>query len=138
MDGDEDDQEDAATPSNAPEAISRAVSESVLKTEPPSKVPSPKPHPLSISFQASDIVADVDTLENALKPLESDIVAVVDIPEELNTDVLPQLDMSALGPDGTGFESTGDLTQMQPDDTLLGGEMMDDSISDDPFALPPP
>ncbi|KAI0034003.1 hypothetical protein K488DRAFT_77564 [Vararia minispora EC-137] len=136
VEGDDDDQEEAGTPSNAPEGISRAASESQLKTEPPSKLPSPKPHPLSISFQPSDATDGVE-LDDSLKVLDGSMEAQVDVPGDLNSDTLPDLDMSTLGPDGTSFEAAGDLTQLQSEDALLGGEMMDTSMADDPFAIPP-
>jgi hypothetical protein len=43
-----------------------------------------------------------------------------------------ELDLSALGPDGT---LPGDLSQLQPEDSLLGGPLIDQS--EDPFSKPP-
>lgn len=45
------------------------------------------------------------------------------------------LDLSGLGPDGEAFESAHDLSQMEPNDIILGGNMMDDSM--DPFSTDP-
>lgn len=45
------------------------------------------------------------------------------------------LDLSGLGPDGEAFESAHDLSQMEPTDAILGGNMMDESM--DPFASEP-
>ena len=117
------DQEDNAQ-SVPPEATSREVSEPIIpKEEPPSKVPSPKPHPLSISFRPGDLDTPDD---ETMKGLES---------ETLTTEGLADIDMSQLGPDGTAFEETQDLTQIQSADALLGWEIMDSSIND-AFTLP--
>lgn len=45
------------------------------------------------------------------------------------------LDLSGLGPDGEAFESAHDLSQMEAEDALLGGNIMDASM--DPFAQEP-
>lgn len=45
------------------------------------------------------------------------------------------LDLSGLGPDGEAFESAHDLSQMEPNDAILGGNIMDDSM--DPFSTDP-
>ena len=138
VEGDEDVEQEDASQSVQPDTVSRDVSEPIIpKDELPSKASSPKPHPLSISFQppplASDQVGD-DGLDNPLQGLEDDLTGQVDVGDTLVTPDLVGLDLSQLGPDGTAFEATGDLTEMDPGDTILGGNI----LADDPFAMPPP
>ena len=143
VEGDEDVEQEDATQSIAPEPVSRDMSEPIVpKDELPSKVSSPKPHPLSISFQpplASEQVGD-DGLENPLQGLEDDLTNQVDVGDTLGTTLgttdLVDLDLSQLGPDGTAFEAAGDLTEMEPGDNLLGGDILDASMAD-PFAMQP-
>jgi hypothetical protein len=136
------DEEDQAQ-SVPPEPISRDVSEPVLpKEELPSKVSSPKPHPLSISFGPplpSEQPDDDDGLSGALQGLEDDLAAgAVDVAEALGATDLADLGLGQLGPDGTAFDAAGDLTQLQSADGILGGEIvLDATMSDDPFAIPP-
>jgi len=133
--GDEDVEQEDATQSIQPEPVSRDISEPIVpKDELPSKVSTPKPHPLSISFQpplASEQGGD-DGLDNPLQGLEDvDLTDQVDVGDTLGTTNLADLDLSQLGPDGTAFEAAGDLTEMEPGDNLLGGDIM----TDDPFAM---
>jgi hypothetical protein len=137
VEGDEDVEQEDATQSIQPEPVSRDVSEPIIpKDELPSKVSTPKPHPLSISFQpplASEQGGD-DGLDNPLQGLEDDLTDQVGVGDTLvDTTNLVDLDLSQLGPDGTAFEAAGDLTEMEPGDNLLGGDIM----TDDPFALQP-
>ena len=135
VEGDEDVEQEDASQSIQPEPVSRDVSEPIVpKDELPSKVSSPKPHPLSISFQpplASEQGGD-DVLDNPLQGLEDDLTDQVDVGDTLTTNLV-DLDLSQLGPDGTGFEGAGDLTEMEAGDNLLGTEIM----VDDPFAIEP-
>ena len=138
------DEEDQAQ-SVPPEPISRDVSEPILpKEELPSKVSSPKPHPLSISFGPplpSEQPDDDDDggLSGALQGLEDDLAAgAVDVADALGATDLVDLGLAQLGPDGTAFDAAGDLTQLQSADGILGGEIvLDATMSDDPFAIPP-
>jgi hypothetical protein len=94
-----------------------------------SKPPTPQPPPLSISFQPE---AETDDVLDASLAVGVDGVGVgVDdgTPGEVDVEAL---DMSALGPDGTAFEAAHDLTQMEGEDALMGGVLMDQT--DDPFA----
>ncbi|KAH9035051.1 hypothetical protein EDB84DRAFT_1269627 [Lactarius hengduanensis] len=140
VEGDEDVEQEDATQSIPPEPVSRDISEPIIpKDELPSKVSSPKPHPLSISFQpplASEQVGD-DGLDNPLQGLGDDLTDQVDVGDTLDTADLVDLDLSQLGPDGTAFEAAGDLTEMVPGDNLLGGDILDTSMVEDPFAMPP-
>ncbi|KAI9444720.1 hypothetical protein H4582DRAFT_1805228 [Lactarius indigo] len=142
VEGDEDVEQEDATQSIPPEPVSRDISEPIIpKDELPSKVSSPKPHPLSISFQpplASEQVGD-DGLDNPLQGLGDDLTDQVDVGDTLGTADLVDLDLSQLGPDGTAFEAAGDLTAMEPGDNLLqvGGDILDSSLVDDPFAMQP-
>ena len=134
-------QEDQAA-SVAPEPISRDVSEPILpKEELPSKVSSPKPHPLSISFGPpipSEQPDDDDGLSGALQGLEDDLAGAVGVADPLSTADLVDLDLAQLGPDGTAFDGAGDLTQLQSADSILRGDIvLDATMSDDPFAIPP-
>jgi len=105
---------------------SREVSEPLQPRE-ESKPATPKPHPLSVSFQApspSPAPQD-DGLDDSLKPTVGDL--------DLSGDLA--LDMSGIGPDGEPFESTGDISQLQSGDALLGGgPLLDETMADDPFA----
>ncbi|THH18567.1 hypothetical protein EW146_g2443 [Bondarzewia mesenterica] len=130
------DQEEPAQ-SVAPDTASRDVSEPVTISKEESKAPSPKPHPLSISFQPPDLPESTDdVLDDSLKALDGNLDATVDVTNALDPDVMADLDMSQLGPDGTAFEAANDLSQIEATDTLLGGEMMDQSLVSDPFAEP--
>jgi hypothetical protein len=93
---------------------------------------------MSMEDSVADTPAESDGIDTTLQPLEgpSSVVALGDvgtlkIPTANDADDLADLDMTALGPDGAQFETAGDLTQLQPADTLLGGEVMDESS--DPF-----
>lgn len=142
------DQDEQATSVGA-EAASRAVSEPVLAQESEDVTPAlPKPHPLSMSLVPDSptpaLEVDGSVLDGDLKTLESsndvpEALSVVGgtslhVPEELGGDI-EDLDMSQLGPDGTQFEDSGDLSQLQAADSLLGGEVM--NSSDDPFQSVP-
>ncbi|KAN0134266.1 hypothetical protein V8E53_007764 [Lactarius tabidus] len=136
VEGDEDVEQEDASQSIQPEPVSRDMSEPMIpKDELPSKVSSPKPHPLSISFQPPLVPEQVgDGLDNPLQGLGDDLTDQVDVGDTLGTADLVDLDLSQLGPDGTGFEATGDLTEMVPgDDLLVGGDILDA----DPFAMEP-
>ncbi len=145
--GDDEDQDEVASASQAGQAsasISRAISEPVTPQVQEETVR--KPHPLSMSVvpdspSATQTTIDEDALDAALKPLEDNLeipalvtgVDDVTLPD-LGADALADLTMTELGPDGTQFETAGDLTQIQGTDALLGGEMMDQS--GDPFNPP--
>jgi hypothetical protein len=140
VEGDEDVEQEDPTHSAPTEPISRDMSEPVLPKELPSKVSSPKPHPLSISF-APDLAPEQadDGLSGALQGLEDELAGQVDVADTLGaTADLVDLDLSQLGPDGTAFGAAGDLTQLQSTDGILGGDIvLDASMSDDPFVIPP-
>lgn len=87
--------------------------------DPPSKLPSPKPKLLMSLQPSSNLGGDDrgDGLDDSLTPLESNMGEKKDI----------ELEISALGPDGIPLESAHDLTQMDVEDVLTGGPMMDDS-----------
>lgn len=133
VEGDEDVEQEDASQSVQPDPASRDMSEPIIpKDELPSKVSSPKPHPLSISFQPPLASEQVDDgLDNPLQGLGDDLTDTVDVGNTLGTTDLVDLDLSQLGPDGTGFEATGDLTEMDPGDILVAGDILDT----DPFAM---
>ncbi|KAF8274003.1 hypothetical protein EI94DRAFT_1794655 [Lactarius quietus] len=141
VEGDEDVEQEDASQSIQPDTASRDVSEPIIpKDELPSKVSSPKPHPLSISFQPPLVSEQVgDGLDNPLQGLEDDLTGQVDVGDTLVPADLVDLDLSQLGPDGTAFEAAGDLTEMEPGDNLLvGGNILDAGMADDPFTMQPP
>ncbi|KAI5124181.1 hypothetical protein M0805_000986 [Coniferiporia weirii] len=148
-DGDDDMEQDDPAASIAPDVASRAVSEPAAAPQ-ESEEATPalsKPHPLSMSLVPDSPTPapelDETSLDAGLKPLDSQLdesSALDDGVAGTSLQVLPELsgdigvgdlDMSQLGPDGTQFEGTGDLTQLQGTDALLGGEVMDGST--DPF-----
>ena len=131
VDGDDDMDQDEAAGSTAPDMTPGPMSRDVSEPAPappdaddPTK-PSPKPHPLSISFQPPTPTpqADDDVLDESLLPQEGELGGTMG------------LDMAGMGPDGEPFESSGDLSQLQQSDALLGGPLMDQSM-EDPFATP--
>ncbi|EJD03683.1 uncharacterized protein FOMMEDRAFT_120839 [Fomitiporia mediterranea MF3/22] len=148
QEGDDDMEQDDQTNSVAPDSASRAVSEPVtLPQEPEDATPAPpKRHPLSMSLVPGSPTPppelDESALNTDLNPLDpavDDTVALDDTPGtslqvppelELGGDIT-DLDMTQLGPDGEPFEGAGELAQLQPTDTLLGGEALDESS--DPF-----
>jgi hypothetical protein len=140
VEGDEDVEQEDPAQSVPPEGISRDTSEPILpKEELPSKVSSPKPHPLSISFQPTlPSEQDDDGLGGALQGLDdlNDPVNVVD-PLDPTVTGLVDLDLTQLGADGTAFEDAGDLTQIEPTDSILGANILDAGITDDPFVMQP-
>jgi len=87
--------------------------------DPPSKLPSPSPKLLMSLQPSSDLGGDDrgDGLDEMLTPLESNMGEKKDI----------ELEISGLGPDGIPLESAHDLTQMDVEDVLTGGPLMDDS-----------
>jgi len=144
VEGDDDVEQEDQAQSVPPEPISRDTSEPILpKEELPSKVSSPKPHPLSIVSFGSPLPSEQvdDGLSSALQGLEDElaVAGTVDVEDPLGQADLVNLDLSQLGPDGTAFDDeTGDLTQLQSADSILGGDIvLDASMSDDPFGIPP-
>jgi len=99
----------------------------------PSKPSSPKPQPLSMSLEPSSElpVHQPGVLDVSLKPFDN-AIDVGDVGHSLDPEDVTELDMSTLGPDGTAFEVVHDLTQLEGQDILLGGALMDQSV--DPFA----
>lgn len=157
VDGDEDlDQEqDEAAPTADPDSATQEIPDSTavntevqptpahpLSPNPPSPsllpdVPSPNRHLLSLQLDQPVLEEAHDVLDASLKPLDTTMDAVVDV-GQMDTegvdvsDMVNEMDMSSLGPDGITFENAHDLTQIEGEDTLLGGSMMDSSM--DPFA----
>lgn len=157
------DQDDRATSIGQGAPASRAVSEPVAPTD-AEGTPAPqrhKPHPLSMSLvpgsPSPPANGNGESSENVeiteLKPMETtsmDVVSgelsvpdendvgetILQVPLELEGDSVDivDLNMAELGPDGAQFEGTGDLSQLQESDSLLGGEALDQSI--DPFVEP--
>lgn len=98
---------------------------------------SPNRHLLSLQPDQPVLEESHDVLDASLKPLDTAMDAVVDV-GQMDTegvdvsDIVNEMDMSSLGPDGITFEGAHDLTQMEDEDALLGGPMLDNSL--DPFA----
>jgi hypothetical protein len=139
VEGDEDVEQEDPAQSVPPEGMSRDTSEPILpKDELPSKVSSPKPHPLSISFQPTlPSEQDDDGLGGALQGLD-DLSDPVNVVDPLDPTVTGLLDLTQLGADETTFEGAGDLTQIEPTDSILGANILDAGIvTDDPFVMQP-
>lgn len=131
------DQDEAELVSVIPPASQPDVTDTTtIQDEISSKPPSPQPQ-LSMSLQTSselNIDRPGDTLDASLNPLDTDM-ADLDVGVALgDKDGIVALDMSGLGPDGLGLESSHDLSQMEETDVLIGGPMMPQT--DDPFAEP--
>ncbi|KZT08193.1 uncharacterized protein LAESUDRAFT_811662 [Laetiporus sulphureus 93-53] len=136
VDGDEEMDQDEANTSVAPETtpISRDVSEPAAEgKEIESKPDTPKPHPLSISFRPSSPTPLPDSINEPMQPSGVALDSAV-VTDDLGDGI--SLDMSGMGPDGEPFEGAQDLSQLQAGDALLGGGLMDETMDDDPFALP--
>jgi hypothetical protein len=131
------DQDEAEAVSVVPPASQPDVTDAIaIQDEISSKPPSPLPQ-LSMSLQTSSelsIDRPGDTLDASLNPLDTDM-ADIDVGVALgDKDGIVELDMSGLGPDGLGLESSHDLSQMEESDALIGGPLMPET--DDPFAEP--
>ncbi|KAG6911588.1 hypothetical protein DXG01_011891 [Tephrocybe rancida] len=97
-----------------------------------SKPPSPKPQ-LSMSLQDnSELEADV--LDASLKPMDEDLDVALGLGDPGIPGDVMELDMSGLGPDGLGLESSHDLSQLDGADALIGAQVLDES--EDPFGHP--
>lgn len=98
---------------------------------PAADAPSPTAHTLSFQLdQSAEDEAHDDALDASLKPLDSVMDSVGDVSGDGAG--LADIDISALGPDGVAFEGAHDLTQVEAEDVLLGGPLMDSTM--DPFA----
>lgn len=93
--------------------------------------PSPKPH-LTLTQSSSELDATVNdeglNQDPSLNLDSSMDVASVDDKKAL------ELDISGLGPDGLQLGSAHDLSQLDPQDALLGGPLIDEG--GDPFVAP--
>ncbi|KAF5368588.1 hypothetical protein D9758_002334 [Tetrapyrgos nigripes] len=152
VDGDDEDNEEPQE--------SVTVPPSVRATEPPeaqgaqsrsqepeevSKPPSPKAPQLSLqnptldenAFGSGENVLDGINGENVLDGIGGENILDGMNGEEkidmgVNDDGGMQLDMSGLGPDGLPLEAAHSLVQLEGEDALMGGPMMDNTM--DPFA----
>lgn len=64
--------------------------------------------------------------------VDVDVVGHMDPDGGLPENMVGDIDMSGLGPDGMAFEGAHDLNQIESGDDILGGPVMDDSV--DAFA----
>ncbi|KAG6862177.1 hypothetical protein C0995_004259 [Termitomyces sp. Mi166 len=126
IDGDE---EDEALPENAPEETQAMEIVDTAQDE-ESKPPSPKPQ-LSMTLQDGPEL-EGDTLDASLKPMDEDMSVGLGLGNQSISGDGMELNMSGLGPDGLGLESSHNLSQLGGVDGLVGGQVMDDST--DPFA----
>lgn len=155
VEGDEDDQDEAGPSADLGSVLeipdTTAVNTEALPTpaqpltpnqpSPPPDAHSPNPHTLSFQPDHGQTTLEEahDALDAALKPLDTGMATIVDVGGQMdpggvdvNVNEL-DIDMSNLGPDGLPLESSAhDLTQVEAEDSLLGGAMMDSSL--DPFA----
>lgn len=92
--------------------------------EPPSEQPE-----LSIPTNAQEVPMAADILDESLQPPPPMDTSIGELSVHQNEGGGIELSLEGLGPDGT---LPGDLTQLQPEDGLLGGTMMDQS--GDPFS----
>ncbi|KDR85396.1 hypothetical protein GALMADRAFT_218490 [Galerina marginata CBS 339.88] len=102
----------------------------INQDDPPSKMPSPKPQ-LMMQSSAEDEAQDPsEGLDASLKPLDTSMNGD-EIGKEVEVEGL-ELDISGLGPDGLQLENAHDLSQLDGEDALIGGPLMDASV--DPFS----
>jgi hypothetical protein len=132
MDQDEAEAVSVVHPASQPDVTDVTAIQDEISSKPPSPLPQ-----LSMSLQTpSELSIDRpgDTLDASLNPLDTDM-ADIDVGIALgDKDGIVELDMSGLGPDGLGLESSHDLSQMEEADALIGGPLMPET--DDPFAEP--
>lgn len=137
VEGDEEMDQDDAVVIVEPEATQVDAAEAdTAATQEDSKPPSPGPQLTTLSLQPSSgltISDQTDDLDASLKPLDTNIDEEVDVEGKLNDENGLELDIAGLGPDGLQLESAHDLSQMDPEDALIGGSLMDESL--DPFAV---
>jgi len=136
--GDEEMDQDEVEVASAVPPASQADVIDVISTQDDmlSKPPSPQPQ-LSMSLQTSSelsINRPGDALDASLDPLDTDM-ADIDVGVALGEKNGLELDLSGLGPDGLGLESSHNLSQMGETDVLIGGPMMT-RTDNDPFADP--
>ncbi|KAF9040422.1 hypothetical protein BDZ89DRAFT_1060510 [Hymenopellis radicata] len=139
IDADDDDEKDenvvtnvAPTPAEPDTALpeTQEVEESQTQEE--------QPIQLTLQSTETDLTADLTmddatgVLDDALKPMDVNM-DVEDSGLKINEDGGMELDMSGFGPDGLDLEG-GDLSQLEQDDAIMGGAMMDDTV--DPFSAP--
>lgn len=137
--GDEDMDQDEPAPSVALDATHDATETNFVNQEalePQTKPSSPVPIPPALSLQQTEPILAVDEgtdiLDASFKALEAGINVDIDVHENANQEVVVELDMSVLGPDGTPYEGVHGLGQLDGTNVLLGGPLMDDA--GDPFA----
>lgn len=131
----EDEPPTATGPEHAPQYQPEISTQKEGLETPPSKPSSPKTQPLSMSLQSSSIHSaehQEDDLDASLKPLDNGMDGGVDVAEKLDPGDGIELDISALGPDGLDLEGSHDLSQLDGNDAIMGGPLMDESM--DPFA----
>jgi hypothetical protein len=128
VEGDDDEQEEARN-----EAIQHINKDVEMDDRPSEMPPSPKPQLTLIQSNSElDVTVSVDDGLNHDPPLNLDAsmggAGVDDDKKEL------ELDISGLGPDGLQLGGAHDLSQLDPQDALLGGPLMDEA--GDPFVVP--
>ncbi|KAG6867914.1 hypothetical protein C0993_009544 [Termitomyces sp. T159_Od127] len=95
-----------------------------------SKPPSPKPQ-LSMTLQDGTEL-DGDPLDASLKAMDEDMSVGLGLDNQNMSGDGMELDMSGLGPDGLGLESSHNLSQLEAVDALVGRQVID--ATTDPFA----
>ena len=137
VEGDEEMDQDEPAASVAPDApvldteVNSVIQE--IPSEPQTKPSSPTPPALSLQITEPILVTEqvVDMLDESLKALDGNVDIEIGVHENVNQEEVGDLDMGVLGPDGTSFESVHNLSQIESDDALLGGPLMDHTV--DPF-----
>ncbi|OJA16196.1 hypothetical protein AZE42_00030 [Rhizopogon vesiculosus] len=139
VEGDEEMDQDEPTASVAPDAevpVLDTETNSVnpeIPSEPQTKPSSPTPPALSLQPTEPILVTEQGAviLDESLKALDGDMDIEVGIHPNADAEQVGDLDMGVLGPDGTSFEGVHNLTQIESDDAILGGPLMDHTV--DPF-----
>ncbi|KAJ3895509.1 hypothetical protein GG344DRAFT_73026 [Lentinula edodes] len=102
-----------------------AETSEVIQEPEESKPPSPKPQ---LTMSMEDTVDTDSGLDVSLNPLDTGGVGG----ENMTTENSMDLDLSGLGPDGLALTDVQDLSQIEGEDSLMGGPNMDGTM--DPFA----
>jgi len=142
VEGDEDMDQDEPGVSVVPDATQDATEANFASQEgaPEPQTKPSSPRPPALSLQPTEPMLTVDEgavmLDASFKGLDGDMTVDVDVHENANQnqieDVVGELDMSVLDPDGMPYEGVHGLGELDSAEALLASTLMD--AGGDPFA----